>query len=880
MTQRILFVAWAAALCATTWAQPAPEEFFEQRVRPLLARNCFTCHTTTKLGGLEMKSREALLAGGNSGPAVTPGKPDESLLIRAVTHTHERLKMPPEGRLKDTEVADLKAWIRDGAAWPASSAPAPAPKSSVYTITPEQRSFWAFQPVRKPAPPKTRDAKWGRSPIDQFILGALEEAGMKPPPPATKRTLLRRATFDLTGLPPSPEEVAAFLNDSSPDAFAKVVDRLLASPRYGERWGRYWLDVARYSDDKLDSTGEVPHPNAWRYRDWVIQAFNDDMPFDLFAKAQLAGDQLPPAKWDLRAGLGFHALRPEQQDDRIDATTRGFLGLTVACAQCHDHKFDPIPTKDYYSLQGVFDSTAYHELPLAAADVVERHEAHKKKIEAQEKALAEFLGSQGAQLAEILAAKTARYLMAARVSDSQPEDLDAETLNRWRAYLKAQPKDHPFLKPWDKLVAEGATEERLRQAAEEFQALALAAVKEKKEIEEKNLIRLGGSNERRDLANADLLSLERDRYFLWRDMFSNERVGGPARMESGLFYYRDKKIDRFLHGEWKTHAGSLRARIEELKKALPEKYPFLHVIQDSAKPADGRVAIRGERGNLGEVAPRRFLSILSKDEPPRFAQGSGRKELAEAIADPRNPLTPRVMANRVWQHHFGQGIVRTPSNFGRLGERPSHPELLDYLASRLVESGWSVKALHREILLSAVYAMSSAYSEKNYTADPDNRKLWRFPRQRLDVEAVRDAMLLVSGELDDTAGGPPIRLTEEKNRRRTVYGFVSRKKLDPLLAIFDFPNPNTTSEQRIVTHVPLQRLFFLNSAFVMARAEALARRLQGSTDAEKVHQAYRLLFGREPEAAELKLGLDYVRGGAWAEYAQALLGSNEFLFLN
>jgi mono/diheme cytochrome c family protein len=858
-------------LCAlTAAAQSEQADFFESRIRPLLARQCLSCHGGQKLSPLDMLGRDELLKGGKHGPAIVPGKPDESLLIKAVTHTHERLKMPLNGKLSDQEIADLKSWIAGGAVWPESAKIAPQPASK-YAITAEQRAFWSFQPVRKTAPPSVRNKRWPRSPIDAFLLAKIEEAGLSPAPPADRRTLIRRATLDLTGLPPTPDEVDTFLADRSPDAFAKVVDRLLASPRYGERWGRYWLDVARYSDDKLDSTGEVPHPNAWRYRDWVIQAFNDDMPYDVFVKAQIAGDLMPDSDRYV-AGLGFHALRPEQQDDRVDATTRGFLGLTVACAQCHHHKFDPIPTEDYYALLGVFDSSSYQELPIAPKDVVERWESQKKAVDEQDKALKDFLAEQAASLARVLAAQTADYLMAS-LKPQTGHALDQETFALWRDYLKSARREHPYLKEWEKLAAENAPEEKLRAAAAAFQKAVLAVEQEKRDIDEKNLIRLGGSNERRDLANADLLSLSRDNYFLWRDLFSPER---------GLFYKRDQRVERFLTGEWKAHATRLRAELERLKAALPEKYPYLHVIRDAASPRDARLLIRGERGNPGDVVPRRFVSILCEGEPRRFSKGSGRLELAEAIADPTNPLTARVIANRIWRHRFGQGIVRTTGNFGELGERPSHPELLDYLAARLVESRWSLKALHREMMLTSAYQMSAAASPKGETVDPDNRLLWRFPRQRLDVEALRDSMLAASGELDGKVGGPPMRLSEPKNLRRTVYGFVSRKKLDPLLAVFDFPNPNTMSEQRIVTNVPVQRLFFLNSPFAAARAEALAKRLKGAADRDKIRHAYRILFAREPSPAELALGAEYVaRGeGAWTEYAQVLFSSNEFLFVD
>src|SRR5260370_14091147 len=386
------------------------------------------------MGGLEMSDREALLKGGKSGPAVVPGDAEKSLLVQAVAQTHERLKMPPQGNVAEARMADLRAWMKDGAIWPESTPAGKNAKAGEYVITPEQRAFWAFQPVRKPDPPAVKDKNWARAPIDRFILAKLESKNLKPVRPAGKRTLIRRATFDLIGLPPTPQAVDAFVRDTSKDAFAKVVDRLLASPHYGERWGRYWLDVARYSDDKLNSTKDDPYPNSFRYRDWVIRAFNEDMPYDLFVKAQIAGDLLPEKDPEKdQPGLAFYADSPEFQDNHVHVTSRGFLGLTVACATCHDHKFDPIPAKDYYSLLGIFRATEYHEVPLAPESEVAAYKAHKKKVDDREAAIKEFLHTQATQLSEILAAKTARYLQAAARPDDPKakEGLDAETLERW-----------------------------------------------------------------------------------------------------------------------------------------------------------------------------------------------------------------------------------------------------------------------------------------------------------------------------------------------------------------------------------------------------------------------------------------------------------------
>ncbi len=838
-------------------AEPAnPAELFETSVRPLLVSKCYGCHTEAKSGGLQLDSREHLLAGGNSGPAIKVGDPDGSLLVQAIRQTHTRLKMPPGGKLADAEVAAVAKWIRDGAVWPAGTI-----SSSKYVITPEQRKFWSFQPVVEPVAPKVRDAKWPHNDVDWFILAKLEEKGLAPVRQAERRTLIRRAYLDLTGLPPTPDEVDAFVRDKAPDAFAKVVDQLLASPRYGERWGRYWLDIARYSDDKLNSTDDEPYTNSFRYRDWVIGAFNADMPYNTFVKAQIAGDQMPE-KDKYLAGLGFYALSPEMQDDRVDATTRGFMGLTVACAQCHNHKFDPIPQSDYYSLLGIFANTSLSESALAPKEQVETYKAAKKKLDDKKKELADFVKAQSVSLADIFAARTADYML-----DNSGQTLDHEVYQKWKKYLSSPEKNHPFLKTWFEAKDEAAK----RQAATEFQALVLAVDAEKKLVEDKNHIILGLDPSRNDLSQASLVSMDRDRFTLWEDLFSDR----------GMLRFGDGKIDRFLAGPWKDQLEFLRAEVKTLEKAMPSEYPYLQVIADNEKLAEQKIWLRGDKNNPGDPAPPRFVSILSSGDPKRFTQGAGRLELAEAVADPANPLTARVMVNRIWQHHFGQGLVRTPSNFGAQGDRPSHPELLDYLASRFVKDGWSVKKLHRTIMLSAAYQSSAEPSEKNVAVDPDNRLVWRFNRQRLDAEALRDDLLLVSGNLDLAQGGLAVHLGKE-DKRRTVYSFVSRRKMEADFALFDFPNPNNTSEQRNATNVPPQRLYFMNNEWVITQAKAVAARLKGE-DSQRVDEAYRLLFQRTPSAAEKKLGLEFVAGKdaqAWAEYAQVLLTSNEFQFVD
>ncbi len=885
-----------AKIAPIALAAAEPDEFFETRVRPVFARNCYVCHTDTHLGGLEVNSRQALLKGGNSGPAIVPGKPGESLLVQAVNHTHAKLKMPPSGRLREEEIRDLTEWVQRGAPWPETAAPANAKQ---LRITEKHREFWSFRPIRKSEPPAVKNVRWARTAIDRFILAKLEEKSLEPARPAEKSALIRRAYFDLIGLPPTPAQVDAFARDESPGAFAKVVDHLLESAHYGERWGRHWLDIARYGDEKLASTRDDPYPNAFRYRDWVVKALNDDMPYDLFVKAQIAADLMPAADRDkYLPGLGFYGLSPEFQDDRVDVTTRGFMALTVACAQCHDHKYDPLPTKDFYALQGVFSSSRPHEYPLAAPDVVEKWQARKKRIDTLEKELKEFLKRETEQVGDILAGQIARYLMAtARTQLGRPlaDKLDPVVLERFRVYFSG-PREHPYLKRWDELVRKGATGAELQKEADTFQALALEVIREKRE--------LTGQKKTLDSAKA----------ILWKDLyFATPRPDLPYRPPVGLLYFgevaqyplMEREVIRFLHGDRRQHVERLIAEIDNLQASLPPQYPFLNGLADSAKPSNQKVRIGGNAETLGEEVPRRFLEILSGGEPKPFSNGSGRLELAEAIASPSNPLTARVMMNRVWQYHFGEGLVRTPGNFGQLGERPTHPELLDYLAAQFIERGWSLKAMHREIMLSAVYQVSSVATEKHKSADGDNRLLAHAHRRRLDAEALRDSLLFVSGRLDSTVGGPPVWLTENYatqkgpdgeadkysqaaewitglRSRRTLYGYVARRRPDQTMALFDFPSPSSTADRRFTTSTPLQRLFFLNSDFVARQAEGLAAAVKREPgDEARIRRIYKLLYARDPLPEELAAGREFLRGktNAWPEYAQVLLASNEFLYI-
>jgi hypothetical protein len=750
---------------------PAIVDFFEAKIRPVLAANCWECHGSAKQkSGLRLDSREAILMGGETGPAVVLGKPEASLMVEAISYDGS-IQMPPRKRLSKSEIAALSEWIRQGAPWPERRPDLPVRKSdpsltSRSLITAKDRDFWSFRPVQDPSLPPVRDLAWPKSGIDRFVLARLEASGLAPAPPADRLALLRRATFDLIGLPPTPKEVESFLHDDAPDALEKVVDRLLASPHYGERWGRHWLDVARYGEDQAHSFQPRLYPEGYRYRDWLIQALNRDMPYDRFLLAQIAGDLLDaPDRHENLAALGLFALGPvyygdskqlDQYADRIDTLTRGVLGLTVACARCHDHKYDPIPTTDYYALAGVFASSEYFEAPRAP----------KEQVEAYDKAQA--------------------------------------------AIRKKTQEINGFLK-----------------------------------------------------SEADRLKLKVPR----------------------------NQVEKSLPAESRQKLASLRKELEQLKKALPAKYPVIHTLVEGKAPHNMKVLIRGNPETPGEEVPRRFLAVLGGEEQP-FSRGSGRMELARAITGPANPLTPRVLVNRVWQHHFGRGLVATASNFGALGERPTHPELMDWLASRFMRSGWSIKRLHREIMLSATYRQSSRFDARAHEIDPANTLIWRMNRRRLEVEAWRDAMLAVSRRLDSALGGPSTRLDAAGNRRRTCYSAISRHDLAPLLRLFDFPDPNITSGGRPETTVPLQQLFVLNSEFVIESARALAGRIastapQTEDDSKRIRRVYLWLYSRQPSPQETDLGVRFLNAGAsggdlsrWQRYAQALLAANEFAYVD
>ncbi len=766
----------AAVFPALAVGQDAGITFFETKVRPVLVEHCYSCHShqaKKHRGGLYLDSKAGLLEGGDSGPAIVPGKAADSLLIKAMRHTAGDVKMPPDRKLSADVIADLEKWIALGAPDPRTGAPGKVVGRGIDIE--EGRKFWAFQPPKLPAVPAVSDAAWPEGTIDCFLLAALEAKDVRPVEDADRPTLIRRAYYALTGLPPSPADIDAFVQDDSPDAFARVVDRLLASPHFGERWGRHWLDLARYSESSGGGRSLL-FKEAWRYRDYVITSFNLDRPYDRFIVEQIAGDLLPyftpEQRRDFLVATGFLTLGPtnyERQDkptlemdvidEQIDAIGKSMLGMTVGCARCHDHKFDPIPTRDYYALAGIFKST---------------------------------------------------------------RTLIHDNVSRWvETPLPAAP----------------AVERQVKQHAAAVDGLAKRVIEARKAKP----------------GSAELKRLEDE--------------------------------------------------LKRLRAAAPYR-PMAMSVQDAEKVGDFYVCVRGVVSNRGEKVRRGFLQVATIGTPPAISEGeSGRRQLAEWIASPANPLTARVMANRVWHHLFGAGLVRTVDNFGATGDRPSHPELLDYLAVRFVQQGWSVKKLIREIMLSHAYRLAAgsadaAVAKHNAAIDPENRLVWRMNRRRLEAETIRDTMLLVAGKLDRAAGGPAVRkgTTAERDYvfddvRRSVYTPVFRNRLMELFEVFDFADPNLVTGKRNVSTVSTQALFLLNSPWVMEQARAAARRTlaEPGPDAARLERAYRTALGRPPTPRERDLALMYLREAAdaaadaaagWERLYQVLFACVDFRYVN
>jgi mono/diheme cytochrome c family protein len=922
-------------------AKGAPgADYFENKVRPILVNSCGSCHQERSSGGLSLTSRAALLKGGDSGPAVAPGDPEKSLMLVAV-HQTGVLKMPKGGKLSPEDVAVLTEWIRIGAPWPQTTAPMVATGKQ---ITDDMRRFWSFMPlVDSPVPPvKDPSLKgWAKTDIDHFVLAKLDEKGMKPAPMADKRTLIRRATLDLIGLPPTPEEIEAFEKNNSADAFAKVVDRLLASPQYGVRWGRHWLDVARYGDDDirgLDPRGRgyMPMDGAWVYRDWVIKQVNDDLPYDQFVKRQLAGDLMSahPTQEDLK-GTGFLGGAPwiwdqaepiqgraDERNERIDAVTRGFLGLTVACARCHDHKYDPILAKDYYALGGVFASSNYKEYAFVPESEVDFWRQKFKDANEKDKAAQEYGKDETEMLAKAYASQTSKYMVAAWKVAGKPKikvpdaadaaQVEPEVLDRWVAFLAKKPLFYPYLKEWQAMIAEGGTEDQAKFLADSFQKRVVDLEIEEKAIEDENdkiKAKAGVPTEReKDVkpnefdtydqfcpgCTLELKVMSTEKANLFEDLFLRQLGTGifDERGLPGLFVFRGWDLQRRLGAAEQSYLAELQKDGSNFKK-LGQIYPFVHGMSDKPKAVNIALDLRGNPHAHGDPVPRGFITVLSPAGGKPYTEGSGRLQLAEDIV--ASPLATRVIVNRVWKWHFGTGIVNTADNFGKVGDSPSDPELLDYLAVQFRKSGMSLKKLQRMIMLSAVYQQSSKETPDEHVKDALNRYYSHFSVQRLDAEQLRDSMLFVAGDLDAKDPGGPATPLGLENDKRTVYAKVSRFRIDPFLQAFDFPNPTFTAEQRFSTNVPVQRLYFMNDPFVYKQAEVLSKRVYSAgDDSARITKAYRLLYGRAPSPAELQAGLDFLKTtpekpgymvnqepiSAWKEYCRVLFSSNDFEFLN
>ena len=1154
---KLILVAVIVALLAPAAArsQDAGIEFFEKKVRPILVERCYKCHSTTEKvkGGLLLDSKDALLKGGEGGAIIVAGDPDKSRLISAIKYANPELQMPPDKKLSDQQIADVVEWVKMGAPDPRggnAQVPLQAQVAAPAVVVPLEERPWAFKPPVEPKLPQVKDQSWARTPIDLFILAKLEEKGLKAARPADKRTLIRRATFDLTGLPPTPEEIAAYEADTSPDAFAKVVERLLASPAYGERWGRHWLDVVRYTDsfDARGIGGEADVSEAWRYRDWVVKAFNQDLPYDQFVKYQVAGDILAqsepgkPFNADGLVATGMYVIGEwgtgdadkekmltDIVDDQIDVTGRAFLGVTISCARCHDHKFDPISAADYYGIAGIFFSShilpnpgartagsPVLRIPLVGQQEREMRERDQKRVAEVDKQLEGLLEVHYAKVAKELLPQTDKYLLAAfdyvnRPADQQAvtvedfagkQKLNAYALRQWISLSGAGPLKllarkidtvennvalkglrlpgeadtpnvvvntsnaavgfktiqmppsslavHPspttgvcvgwrspitgtvriagMVTDADRVCGDGvewglgkrtvgggttplmadrfdnggshqfdklrpASDRLLSVPVEKGQMIQLTILPKGEyscdtTVVELEITELGGegrvwslardivpepfpkdgasanpradrfgnsdvwhfydagdaatsagfgadsiinswftastaaSSALRDGKPADRTKLESAAASVKRMLLALDAVMEQYRkagketkgvMGSNADLYRALTTSKGVFwaaargdpGAFKAQADEQLAKLIDeqagLKKRLAEPPPVAHGLQEGGTPEskyvgfnDARIQIRGRYDRLGDVVPRRFPGVLVTDEHKPITSGSGRVDLANWIASPKNPLTARVMANRIWQHHFGEGIVRTPNNYGKLGAPPTHPELLDWLALRFVEGGWSVKSLHRLIMSSAAYQQSSVGDPATVKGDAENLLVGRMNRRRLEAEALRDSLLSVAGRLDRATGGKAI--NDLNAPRRTMYLMTIRSERSNFRSLFDAADPTAIVEKRTESTVAPQALFLLNHPFVLEQTKALAQRAlsqPGERDEDRIRWVYQALYGRPATEREVKIGLDVLETGkasagvagdarlsAWDQYCQVLVCANEFMYVD
>ena len=837
MSIRRCIVGLAIAISASTSvsAQTPEIEFFEAKIRPVLVQKCYGCHNSkmpAPKGSLVLDSREGLLKGGVSGPALVPGKPAESRLMTALSYTDPLAQMPPSGKLPETVLADFEQWIARGAADPRASVPAVAAAQQYKGMSLEEgRKWWAFQPVAAvPAPKPSAVNGWPKTKIDNFVLAKLQEKKLAPSPQADRRTLVTRAYVDLLGYKPTFEEVQAFLNDKSPNAYEKLIDRLLASPHYGERWARRWMDVARYAEDNPTSEAtNPPYPFAWRYRDWIIEALNADMPYDRFVKLQLAADLMPNSTRDDMRALGYvgaapiyhHDLRlsgdvigtflTDDWDERIDAVSRGVLGVSMACARCHDHKFDPITQKDYYALMGVFASTVRVERPMFDVDpkIEERYMWLQRQLFDLAYSI-NLLGNEGTTFTN-----------------------GAEKAVKWKAEMESlKTEATTLLNRYPQLV----------QSLEKYW----------------NPPRRGGPPPAAAAAPAVAGAKPA--------VVAAPPPAPPVPPARG----------RGPQGSTEPFANAVFEAAQYVDASDPT-YTF--IIYKPGEARDMPLLKAGNYAAPGEIVPRGFPAVLAKGDTA-LKQGSGRLELANRIFTDSPGLAARVIVNRAWGWHFGRPLVATASDFGTQGDKPTHPQLLDDLAARFIEHGWSLKWLNKEIMLSAVYQQSSNPRDDGLKVDEANTLLWRQNARRLDAEAYRDTLVRSAGLLDEEMGGVSGDLDSETFYRRAIYGRISRARAPQVLALFDFPDATQTAPDRDVTTSTLQQIFLMNSEFIQNLAQAAAKTAAAATgEAEQIGMLYRRVLARDPTAAEMKSAMEYLRKGTLQRYAQVLLATNEEIFL-
>jgi len=986
LTRNLLHCALLAPLLAGAAAPSdlAQLDFFEKKIRPVLAESCYECHSAgaKKIrGGLLLDTRDGLLKGGDSGTALIPGNPKKSLLLVAMRHDDKDIAMPPKkDKLPATVLSDFEQWVQMGAPDPRTG-----PSKATAWDPDKAAQHWAFKPVSKPAVPAPADpAHFVQNPIDAFVLEALQKNKLQPSPKADKAALVRRVTYDLTGLPPSSQDVEDFVGDTSPAAYEKLVDRLLASPRYGERWARHWLDIARYADTSGDRNntqkGQIPalYSYAWTYRDYVIKAFNDDLPYDRFLLEQIAADHLPETAQHKHtlAALGFLTVGKQFMrnandviDDRIDVVTKGLMGLTGACARCHDHKFDPVPTKDYYALHGVFASSD-ESFPGPQISEPRDPAAHAAFLEAEKKIeeeLKTFSNDEATRLTAGMTEHMGDYLLLLEETKGTEPALKRDTKMRKLAFERGRSalvaaallgqmnksrtlKKDPLLGPWITLaeVSKDQFAEKLPALLEELRNTPelnpslVTAITEKNAASMEDIAAVYNTffaqlhtalqlpsfpTGRKDQKVPAAMKIDKARTELADTSMESLR---QAVFGSTSCMMPDERVTRGVLGaNFTNRQATINNKYSQLYLAHPGSPVRAKALEDKPRPVNSPVFIRGEAGNKGPVVPRHFLTVLGGSEQKPFTQGSGRLELAKSIASKDNPLTARVIANRIWQWHFGQGIVRTVSDFGTRSEPPTHPELLNWLASSLMENGWSLKALHKLVVLSATYQQDSKPHNQGMTTDPTNQFLWRANIQRLDFEQLRDSLLAFSGKLDTyDAGGPPFALsnaaTPAKGRyasmdattlksntnRRTIYAMVDRAAMPEMFNTFDFANPDISTGERVLTTVPQQSLFMMNSPFVAEQVRAILKRSDfpaAASDEKKIQHLFHLIFQRAPRPAELDAARAFLASDSpqpvqesgpaadaskqakaaapaqtlslWERYTQVLLLTNEVLYV-